>query len=299
MDQPQHQVFGADRHSYRYMSYPFQKQPLQLLYPGRYLTPQDYYTAENIPNEDMDGLDMTRETNAILSHVARMETEALSRHLGGKHPVVAHPAVEPEAPNEDPALTSLNIHDTTGLSPNLDEVPSPYDHLNAMEKEGRQEVHQLRQELKDNARPPRKYPDNILPRYNWGGEYEKEYFSPSEDSNVSTYTTIENGVCTVYTCNNANKTCSQVTCDKKCDNCGNPSQCDYSASCSGETNTSAESSPNNMWIALIIIFIIAVVAIVLLIYGMHRNKKISNALKPKNYNIVSPQFLPSGTYPDV
>lgn len=249
MDQPQHQVFGADRHSYRFMSYPFRKQHLQLLYPGRFLTTQDYYTGENIPNENMDGLDETRESNAILSHVARMEMEALQRHLGGKHPVVPHPAVEPEAPTEDPALTNLTMRDTGGLNPDLDEVPSPYDHLNRMEEDGRQIVKELRETTQARGQAPMTptNPDNTLPRYDWQSLPEREYYLNMSSSDGS----------------------------------------------------SSDSRMSVSQIAFAIILVIAIVAVVFLIYGVSKNKSISNALKPKNYKVVDPQFLPPRSFPDM
>ena len=115
MDQPQHQVFGTDRQSYRYMAFPFQKQPLHLLYPGRVMEQEYHYTGENIPNEDPVGLEKTRAQTAALARAAKMEREALSRHLGGKDKIARHPAVEPEAVREDPDLARLSINTSVGL----------------------------------------------------------------------------------------------------------------------------------------------------------------------------------------
>ena len=134
MDQPQHQVFNGST-SYRYMSHPFKKQPLHLLYPGRYMSNQYHFTGDNIPNEDPEGLDRTRDDIAILAKASRMEQEAFARHLGGKDPVVYHPAVEPEATIEDPDLKYMGVPDLP--NPNLEVVNDFEDNLKLVEKDYR------------------------------------------------------------------------------------------------------------------------------------------------------------------
>lgn len=174
MDQPQHQVFG-NAQSYRYMSYPFPKQELQLLYPGRLMNNQYHYTGENIPNENPEGLERTKYVGAALAKAAKMEGEALARHLGGKDKVVPHPAVEPEAIIEDPNLAGLSIHDLGGLNPNLDNVPSPYDNLKKIDKDDDRIVDRIRKE--EGKGPTTEHnPDNILPEYDWKSLPEREYY---------------------------------------------------------------------------------------------------------------------------
>lgn len=85
------------------------KQPLQLLYPGRFLSPNDNYNGSNIPHEDMEGLEKTRKMSQALRTAYDIEKEALSRHLGGNHPIYPHPAVEPDAIINDPRLSWVSL----------------------------------------------------------------------------------------------------------------------------------------------------------------------------------------------
>lgn len=145
MDQPQHQVFGTDNQSYRYTSYPFLKQPLQLLYPGRYMRRDYHYSGDNILHEDPIGLDITKSKDAALSRAYQRQEEALERHLGGKDKVVPHPAVEPEATIEDPALKDIGINPPNGPNPNLENVGIPgYDDLPIANQEDEQTVEKVR-----------------------------------------------------------------------------------------------------------------------------------------------------------
>ena len=166
MDQPQHQVFGTDKQSYRYMDYPFQKQPLQLLYPGRVMQRDWHYTGENIPNEDPIGLAKTQYQTAALAYAAKMEQEALARHLGGRDKIVRHPAVEPEAVIEDPSLASMSIQTTPGMDGNLDNVPSRLDDLSQVEDQIHKITADVRKSLKGGSPAPLSK-EEILPRYNW------------------------------------------------------------------------------------------------------------------------------------
>nr|QBK86216.1 MAG: hypothetical protein LCMAC102_00100 [Marseillevirus LCMAC102] len=168
MDDPQYQVFREDNPAYRYTKYPFRKQHLQLLYPGRLLTQEYHYTGENIPNENPEGLLKTKTHDAALAKAASMEQEALARHLGGKDKVVRHPAVEPEAVLEDPKLTSLTLGDTAGLNPNLDKVPSKYDNLRGIEEENVAIVDRVREdEERKNFRSEKTSATVPVPPYDW------------------------------------------------------------------------------------------------------------------------------------
>lgn len=130
MDTP-NQVFRGNETSYRYMAYPLQQQPLQTLYPGRFMEPDYHYTGDNIPNEDLPGAIKTQQTTAALAKAAEMQLEAFERHLGGRPKTVSHPAVEPEVTIEDPQLRSLtlNVRDD---AENLKNVPSPLDSLSSV-----------------------------------------------------------------------------------------------------------------------------------------------------------------------
>jgi hypothetical protein len=85
------------------------KQPLHLLYPGRFLLPGDNYNGSNIPHEDMEGLEKTRKMSQALRTAYDIEKEALSRHLGGNHKIYPHPAVEPDAIINDPRLSGVSL----------------------------------------------------------------------------------------------------------------------------------------------------------------------------------------------
>jgi hypothetical protein len=272
------------------MSYPFRKQHLQLLYPGRILTNQYHYTGDNIPNEDMEGLQNTRDDLAALGLASRMEMEAIERHLGGKDKIIPHPAVEPEAPNEDPALTSLNILDTSdGLNPNLKHVSSPLDHLRFIDREAdliaddmRDQARVRGQSLNDHSVTPED-PDNILPRYDWQALPEREYSSLPPMKEGMRYLTAEpySGGC----------------------GCSGKYREGYK-SLSGDSsnpNGTSDKTGNKMgnWLIFGIIGIVAVVAIFLLIYGMHRNHSISQSLQTPQVAVLSPQYVPSSMKPKI
>lgn len=119
---PIYQVFRKDVGAYRHMSYPPQKQQLQLLYPGRLMSNQYHYDGSNIPPEDPEGVKRTHFAKKAFQKAASLELEAFERHLGGKNKVARHPAVEPEAPLEDPRLAGVTIQDPPDA--NLDIVPN-------------------------------------------------------------------------------------------------------------------------------------------------------------------------------
>lgn len=174
MDKPQYQVMGNSGDAFRYMAYPFQRQQLQLLYPGRPMEQYYHYSGDNIPNPNPMGLRITKEVDNTLEDVSRMENEALARRYGGIHNIINYPAVEPEAIIEDPRLTSLEIKDTIGLNPNSEFVNSPYDSLPGTYKTAQSEVDYVRgrEEGRDRRR---RFVDNKLPRYNWREIPEEEY----------------------------------------------------------------------------------------------------------------------------
>jgi len=124
MDKPWEQVQTNGKQAYRYMSYPFQKQGLQELYPGRLMNNTMRYNGDNIPNEDPVGLDITREKTRLLGESQKMSENLIARRLGGQYPVVNHPAVEPEAIIDNPELRGVTLESTQGLSPFLEELPN-------------------------------------------------------------------------------------------------------------------------------------------------------------------------------
>ncbi len=127
---PVSQVYrGRGETSYRYMAYPLQQQPLQLLYPGRYMTPDMHFTRDNIKNSDPEGLARTKFQDKALQQASDIESEALSRLLGGKGKILRHPAVMPESVIEDPSLANVIIDDIP--NPNLRLEPNQFSVANA------------------------------------------------------------------------------------------------------------------------------------------------------------------------
>lgn len=127
MDKLAYTISDGKTNSYRFMAYPLQQQKLQLLYPGRYLLPPDWYTSDNILNENPEELETFREESKNLAYAAKLRNEALSRHLGGTPKVIRHPAVEPEYPIEDPELRSLTLEN--GPNPFPETINSPIDNV--------------------------------------------------------------------------------------------------------------------------------------------------------------------------
>ena len=117
MDQPEYQVFNEGKGAYRFMKYPLPIQKLHTIYPGRLMQRDWHYTGDNIPNEHPMELLRAREHQDALDIAAEMETEAIERHLGGKDKVIRHPAVEPEAPIEDPTLRGLIFERDPSVNP--------------------------------------------------------------------------------------------------------------------------------------------------------------------------------------
>ena len=126
---PINQVYRGGETSYRYMKYPLQQQPLQLLYPGRYMTSDMHFTRDNVKNEDPEGLARTKFQDKALQQASDIESEALSRHLGGHGKVLRHPSVMPEASIEDPTLANVTINDIP--NPNLRHEPNQFSIANA------------------------------------------------------------------------------------------------------------------------------------------------------------------------
>lgn len=268
MDQPQHQVFGANPQSYRFMGYPLQQQKLQLLYPGRLMERNWDFTGDNIPNEDPEGLERTRNQNSALAKAAKMEMEAMERHLGGKHKVVNHPAVEPEAMIEDPALIGLDMKQGAQAGPDLEVIKSPTfkqtldkvygDVLDVRSKEAalareyplsQQQIAEMSPTTKGTefAQTPEER-IQVLPRYNFRENFESD-----------------------------TKGTETATPSKKV---------------SGATIGPVQpSTPHYGWgIALGALGILVVALIALLVYGM----KTSSDSKPTYYTVVHPEFLGPG-----
>ena len=97
------------QYRYRPLNEHLQQQPLQLLYPGRYLTQDDMFTGENIEPEDPEGLLKTRLINDINTEFAHKQENEMAKILGGKDQILTHPAVEPEAMIEDPSLRGVSL----------------------------------------------------------------------------------------------------------------------------------------------------------------------------------------------
>lgn len=298
MDQPQHQVFEAGHQSYRYMSYPFQKQPLHLLYPGRVMQQDWHYTGENIPNEDPDGLKKTRFGITALDRAAKMEQEALARHLGGKYKIVNHPAVEPEAIIEDLNQTNSAINTSTGVGADLDVVPSDLDDLQQIEEISRNIARDVRKgstklNLSEDDTDPSIHQEGDT-TYTNDSSNDSDNSSSNDSSNVVTNKSCHGGSCTTITCDYGDNTCTSVTCDKHGDNCDPIQTCDWSTNCKGNKSRSAVT-----WIPIIVIGILAIVFIVLIIYGIHKHRSHATAVQPKSFNVISPEYIPSGSMPDV
>lgn len=137
MDKPQEQIPTSGT-SYRYMAYPFRSQPLQLLYPGRFMNRTDAADYSNIPNEDPVGLEARMTEDSALSYAYQREIEAMERMLGGKNKIAVHPAVPPEAILDNAGegggagLESV-INNNYGPGADLESVPSPLDSLDGTE----------------------------------------------------------------------------------------------------------------------------------------------------------------------
>ena len=167
---------------YRLMQCPFVKQPLHLLYEGRFLEPNFNYDGSNIPNEDMEGLDRTRKVSRSLRVAYQMEKEALERHLAGKDKIYPLPAVEPEAMIEDPRLagTALEFGGASagGNINNNNAINSAYDHLqeiNALDKNLVNNVARKEEDLIQPHGEPLVDSNGTLPEYDWDSRYGKEY----------------------------------------------------------------------------------------------------------------------------
>lgn len=162
------QVQNGNGQSYRFMKYPFQRQKLQLLYPGRYMSNQWDYTGSNIPNEDPEGLERTRNTRKILSGVAHEEEEAISRRLGGVGHISPQAADPPDAIVNDPQLTMANATGMRGPSPYPTRTPEPS--LSATFNKEDTIVDNLRQQLSIDdsvTTSPKIDPDDIFYNYDW------------------------------------------------------------------------------------------------------------------------------------
>lgn len=177
--------FECSRHNlinkYRLMKCPFQKQNLQLLYPGRFLSQEYEASGYNIPHENEVELDKTRKMSSSLKQAYSMENEALSRHLGGKYKIFPFPAVEPEAIIDDPRLKGLNTEifkekvKTTQFEDSENPINNVYNDLNQVildrnniidEARGNDSITTYQDILDDNEK---------LPRYDWQDVVEKEY----------------------------------------------------------------------------------------------------------------------------
>jgi hypothetical protein len=186
---------------------PQPKQPLQLLYPGRFMKPYYNTSGSNIPNEDMEGLDKSRKISRSMKVAYDMEIEALSRHLGGKDKIYPFPAAAPEAVIQDPRLATMSMMETLpeimkGNDPSrgFSAEYSEYNDLNKINSvdvdivntSRKEDVVQSKNILDDNGILPEydwesgerdSYPlvEEILPTYSKGGEsYIENYENDSQ-----------------------------------------------------------------------------------------------------------------------
>lgn len=104
-----HQVPKRDSTSYRFMSNPPKLQPLQLLYPGRFLTPYDSFTGLNIPHLYPEAIQATRAAYQKVALEANQETNGIKAYLGGDGRLLAHPFVEPDVMVDDPILGIFSL----------------------------------------------------------------------------------------------------------------------------------------------------------------------------------------------
>jgi len=168
---------------YRLMQCPFQKQPLQLLYPGRLMMPDYNFEGTNIPNEDMEGLEITRKMSRSLRVAYDMELEALSRHLGGKDKIYPFPAVDPGAIIDDPRLASISLEnpqENTSIQYDDDSNKNIYDNLQEIDILDHDILRSVKKEH-DQLSPTDILDKNgKLPEYDWEEDYPLEYPSVKE-----------------------------------------------------------------------------------------------------------------------
>ena len=120
------------------MRNPPRQQPLQLLYPGRYMSSEYTPDLKNIAPVSEFGKNLTNEVldshliDDVLTSEAEARTEYYARELAGKVRIPNHPAVSPEALINDPELRSMKPE----LDPSVQEfdtkVPSSQDLNTAM-----------------------------------------------------------------------------------------------------------------------------------------------------------------------
>lgn len=104
-----HQVPKKDSTSYRFMSNPPKKQPLQLLYPGRLLTPYDDFNGTNIQHLYPEAIEKTRSNYQKIALEANQRQQSLKTYLGGDGRLLAHPFVEPDVMVDDPVLGIMSL----------------------------------------------------------------------------------------------------------------------------------------------------------------------------------------------
>jgi hypothetical protein len=123
--------------------------------------------------------------------------------------------------------------------------------------------------------------NNILPRYDWQALPEREYSSPPPMKEGMRYLTTEpySGGC---------------GCSGKYREGYKP----LSGMKSGESpDPNGSSDRTGKWLIFGIVMMVAVVAIFLLIYGMHRNHSIAQSLQTPQVAVLSPQYVPSSMKP--
>jgi len=122
--------------NYVYINNPQPNQPLQLLYPGKFMEGDYYFDREKLAfqNENYEGLKKTLHISKALEKAYNLEQEALERHLGGKHKIVNHVAVEPEEILDNPALRSGAIADNLDIVGFPRNSSQPFDNSNQPKK---------------------------------------------------------------------------------------------------------------------------------------------------------------------
>ena len=267
MDKPQFQVPQSGP-GYRFMGYPPQRQPLQLLYPGRMMEQWYHFTGDNIPNEDPDGAFATQEQLGALSKAADMETEAMAKYLGGKEKVLRHPAVAPEAILEDPALRGTTLESTPPPVINLQSTSPDGTSSQGMSSQGEGSSTSSSFDLTD-LKQSDDQAQAIINRVRQGEmAHHQTGLFPEDATKLANYAWKSTGA---------------------------PPPREYFSSESYEEGSPSPITDEHLlsthrdiaWAAIIVLIILAVVILALLGYGVYKHHRNTEALRPKVYHVVN------------
>jgi|688.fasta_scaffold16723_17 hypothetical protein len=240
---------------------PQPKQPLHLLYPGRYMEPYFNPSGSNIPNEDMEGLDKSRKMSRSLRVAYDMEMEALSRHLGGKDKIYPFPAAAPESVVQDPRLATISMADSLpeimrGNDPSrgFGATYSEYNNLDKINSLDVDMVNKARREDNISQRNTNLLDDDgRLPEYDWGKQERDTY--PFVEDSEPTYNEDGTLYSSSYEGEPINKSIENYDGSVTSEN-------DYEYSNDGSSSSSSSSIFSVNWILLIVFIILFVVVIV-------------------------------------